>query len=59
VRISVMGRDRAGKPLKVLSPAMQEIFGSFNGRLSFQRSPTRWVDPVYVMRAVEFMRSLY
>ncbi len=58
VCISVMGRDRTGQPLKVLSPEMQKIFGAFNGRLSFQRSPTRWVDPVYVTRAVEFMRSL-
>jgi hypothetical protein len=58
VCISVMGRDRASQPLKILSPEMQEIFGAFNGRLSFQRSPTRWVDPAYVTRAVEFMRSL-
>lgn len=57
IRISVMGRDRTGKPLKVLSPEMQKIFGDFNGRVSLQRSPPRWVDPVYVMRAFEFMRS--
>lgn len=56
--ISVMGRNRAGQPLKVLSPEMQTIFGTFNGRLSFQRSPTRWVDPSFVTRAVTFMRSL-
>jgi len=42
----------------VLSPEMQEIFGSFNGRLSFQRSPTRWVDPAYATRAADFVRSL-
>ena len=58
VCISVLGRDRRGRPLKVLSPKMQRIFGSFNGRLSFQRSPTRWVDPADAIRAVEFMRSL-
>jgi hypothetical protein len=58
VCISVMGRNRVGQPLKVLSPEMQEIFGNFNGRLSFQRSPTRWVDPAYATRAAEFMRSL-
>ena len=58
VRISVMGRDRAGKPLKVLSQEMQNVFGTFGGRLSFQRSPTRWVNPLFVSRAVEFMRSL-
>jgi len=58
VCISVLGRNRAGQPLKVLSPQMQIIFGSFNGRLSFQRSPTRWVDPAFVPSAVRFMRSL-
>jgi hypothetical protein len=58
VCISVMGRNRAGQPLKVLSPEMQRIFGTFNGRLSFQRSPTRWVDPTHVARSAEFMRSL-
>ncbi len=58
VGISVMGRDRSGKPLKVLSPEMQQIFGSFDGRLSFQRSPTRWVDPDHVTRAADFIWSL-
>jgi len=58
VRISVMGQDHTGKPLKVLSPEMQKIFGGFNGRISFQRSPTRWVDSAYVMQAVEFVEAL-
>jgi hypothetical protein len=58
VCISVMGRDRAGKPLKVISPGMREVFGSFEGRVSLQRSPPRWVEPAYVARAAEFMRSL-
>jgi hypothetical protein len=58
VLISAVGTDRSGKPLKVLSPQMQEVFGSFGGRISFQRSPTRWVDATHVDRAVEFMRSL-
>jgi hypothetical protein len=58
IRISVTGQARNGRPLKILSPDMQKIFGSFNGRLSFQRSPTRWVDPGYVSRAVEFITSL-
>jgi hypothetical protein len=58
VRISKMGTDRTGKPLKVLSNDMQQIFGSFGGKLSFQRSPTRWVDPAYVSRAASFVRSL-
>lgn len=58
VCISVMGRDRTGQPLKILSPEMQKIFGTFNGRLSFQRSPTRWVESAYVPRAAGFIRSL-
>jgi hypothetical protein len=56
--MSVMGLNRSGQPLKVLSPEMQKVFGSFNGRLSFQRSPTRWVDSAHVPSAAEFMRSL-
>ena len=58
VCMSVMGRNRAGQPLKVLSREMQKIFGTFNGRISFQRSPTRWVEPTHVACAAEFMRSL-
>jgi hypothetical protein len=58
VKISVMGRDRAGKPLKVLSPEMQQIFGDFNGKLSFQRSPTRWVAMQHVPGAARFVRGL-
>jgi hypothetical protein len=58
VKISVMGRDRAGKPLKVLSPEMQQIFGGFDGRLSFQRSPTRWVANEYIAGAANFVRGL-
>jgi hypothetical protein len=58
VRMSDVGQDRAGRPLKVLSVEMQKIFGKFNGRISFQRSPTRWVDPAYVGPAAQFMRSL-
>ena len=57
-RISTMGQDRAGKPLKVLSPEMQKVFGDFNGRISFQRSPTRWVDRSYIEQAAEFVRQL-
>ena len=58
VLISSVGRDRRGRPLKVLSSDMQEIFGGFDGKISFQRSPTRWVDSAYIARAVEFVRSL-
>jgi putative DNA base modification enzyme with NMAD domain len=58
VKISVIGQDRSGKPLKILSPEMQEIFGSFNGKLSFQRSPTRWVAKEHVQNAARFVRGL-
>jgi hypothetical protein len=58
VCISEIGHDRLGRPLKVLSVEMQKIFGDFDGRISFQRSPTRWVYPAHVTRAAEFIRSL-
>jgi hypothetical protein len=58
VKISVMGQDRAGKPLKVLSSEMQQIFGAFDGKLSFQRSPTRWVTNEHVLGAACFVRGL-
>ncbi len=58
VPMSVLGQDVRGKPLKILSPEMQEVFGGFGGRVSFQRSPTRWVDAAYIDRAAEFLRSL-
>jgi hypothetical protein len=47
-----------GNPLKVISPAMRDVFGLFGHRYSFQRSPTRWVDPAFVVSAAEFVRSL-
>jgi hypothetical protein len=56
--LSAIGQDRIGRPLKVLSPEMQKVFGGFEGKISFQRSPTRWVDTTFVIRAAEFMRSL-
>lgn len=59
VRISEIGRDCSGKPLKVLSPQMQEVFGWFGGKLSFQRSPTRWVDRMHLKRAADFVTSLH
>jgi hypothetical protein len=58
VCISDIGRDRLGRPLKVLSAEMQLVFGDFDGKLSIQRSPTRWVKEEMVTRAAEFMRSL-
>ena len=58
MKINVMGQDRAGKPLKILSPQMQQIFGDFNGRLSLQRSLPRWVANQNVAGAACFVRGL-
>jgi hypothetical protein len=58
VCINETGHDKAGKPLKVLSKEMQKIFGDFDGKISIQRSPTRWVKQEYVEKAAEFVRSL-
>lgn len=58
VRISSVGSDRAGKPLKVLSPEMRRIFGDFGGHVSIQRSPPRWVETDFVGGAADFVRSL-
>jgi hypothetical protein len=57
-QISVEGKDRTGKPLKVLSPDMQEIFGTFGGHIAIQRSPPRWIEPQFVDRAIEFVKGL-
>jgi len=57
-RISTEGRDRAGRPLKVLSPGMQKVFGDFGGNVSIQRSPPRWVEAACVDRAIEFLKDL-
>ncbi len=57
-RISDVGQDKAGKPLKVLSKEMREIFGGFGGQNSIQRSPPRWVTPGFTDRAAAFVRSL-
>ena len=57
-QISSEGRDRAGKPLKVLSPMMQKVFGEFGGHISIQRSPPRWVDQAFVAGAVGFLKGL-
>lgn len=58
VLISAMGMDIRGRPLKVLSPAMRKIFSDFDGRVSIQRSPPRWVRPEFVKKATEYVRSL-
>jgi hypothetical protein len=59
VPISDVGADRRGKPLKVLSEEMRRVFGDFGGRLSIQRSPTRWVLPEHVETAAAFVRSIF
>lgn len=38
-KVSTVGTDRTGKPLKILSPKMQKVFGDFGGHISIQRSP--------------------
>ena len=58
VRISASGKNSLGQPLKILSPAMQQVFGDFDGKVSIQRSPPRWVLPGFVERASSFVRSL-
>ena len=57
-RISSEGKDRAGKPLKVLSPEMRKVFGDFGGHVSIQRSPPRWVDQAFVDTAVGYLKGL-
>jgi Nucleotide modification associated domain 3 len=57
-QISVEGRDRAGNPLKVLSPNMRKVFGDFGGHVSIQRSPPRWVEPCFVGKAIRYLKGL-
>lgn len=57
-QISSEGTDRSGKPLKVLSQAMQEVFGDFGGHISIQRSPPRWVAPAFIEKAIKFVKNL-
>jgi len=57
-QISTEGTDRSGRPLKVLSPEIQEVFGDFGGKVSIQRSPPRWIDPAFVERAIGFVKQL-
>ena len=58
ILLSTEGHDITGHLLKVISPNMQQIFGNFNGKISFQRSPTRWVNLAYVNKAAKFMKTL-
>jgi hypothetical protein len=57
-RISTEGKDRAGKPLKVLSPKMQKVFGDFGGHISIQRSPPRWADSAFVDKAIKYLNDM-
>lgn len=50
--------EKGKAPLKKITAKMRKIFGNFGGRHSFQRSPTRWVEPGFVERAAKFVRSL-
>ena len=56
--ISEIGTDKSGKPLKVLSTKMREVFGAFDGKVSIQRSPPRWIAPEFVERAKCFVVGL-
>lgn len=58
VRISSEGTDRSGNRLKVLSPEMRKVFGDFEGKVSIQRSPPRWVDSAFVGKAIDFVETL-
>ncbi len=57
-RISILGSDKNGRPIHVLSPQMQKIFGDFDGHISIQRSPPRWVVERLVAKASAFVTSL-
>src|SRR4051812_38757794 len=57
-QISAEGKDRAGKPLKVLSPEMRKVFGDFGGHVSIQRSPPRWADEAFMDGAVGDLKGL-
>jgi hypothetical protein len=45
-------------PLKKMTARLRAIFGDFGGRHSFQRSPTRWIEPAFVSSAVRYVRTL-
>lgn len=58
VRISILGKDRSGRPLHRLSPEARKKFGNFGGHTGIQRCPPRWVAPNWATRAARFVRSL-
>lgn len=57
-RISILGSDKNGRAIHVLSPQMRKVFGDFDGHISIQRSPPRWVDERFVAKASAFVASL-
>lgn len=57
-RISVLGKNKAGKYIHVLSPEMRRIFGDFDGHISIHRSPPRFVFAEFVGKAARFIGSL-
>lgn len=57
-KISRLGQDCRGRPLKVLSQEMHEVFGDLGGKNSLQRSTPRWIKPEFVLDAAEYIRSL-
>ena len=57
-RISVLGLDKSARPIHVLSREMQKVFGDFDGHISIQRSPPRWVAERFVAKASAFVTSL-
>lgn len=58
VCISEFSIDKAGKPLKSLSTAMQKVFGPLGGKQSLQRSNPRWLESEFVDSAVSFLQTL-
>lgn len=58
VKISEDGEDKIGRHIYRLSGEMQERFGVFGGHLAITRSTPRWVEPPYIARAADFVRSL-
>src|SRR5690606_9918164 len=38
-RLSSLGKDRSGKPLKGLSPEMRKVFGTFDGKVIVPEKP--------------------
>ncbi len=57
-KISSVGKDIQGKPLKILSPQIQQIFGDFGGKVSIQRSPPRWIANEFIDKAIDFVSRL-